>query len=211
MRINDRMIQVLLYGIESKLATMLWYQYNNWKLAFRNILRNPRRTTISLLSIIASSTAIIVFGGFIAYTFEGLKESTIYSELGHLQIAKKGYFNKGAGVSSEFLIENAASIDESIRKSPLVDSVSWRLSGSGLISAGENSFSAHILGIMPEREQSFTAFEILLAGKQLDKTTPDGCLIGQGLAKGLNVADALAETDTSTVTPPSVDYFKYYD
>ena len=65
---------------------------NTFKLALRNIFRNKRRTAITFLSIIAASAAIIIFGGFIAFSFEGLRETTIRTQLGHLQIAKKGYF-----------------------------------------------------------------------------------------------------------------------
>ena len=115
---------------------------NTFKLALRNIFRNKRRTAITFLSIIAASAAIIVFGGFIAFSFEGLRETTIRTQLGHLQIAKKGYFDQGAGLSERFLISDPASIERDIRKSSLVNTTTWRLTGSGLISAGETSLSA---------------------------------------------------------------------
>jgi len=171
---------------------------NTFKLALRNIFRNKRRTAITFLSIIAASAAIIVFGGFIAFSFEGLRETTIRTQLGHLQIAKKGYFDQGAGLSERFLISDPASIERDIRKSSLVNTTTWRLTGSGLISAGETSLSARLVGVMPEREDDFAAFETVIAGMQLDRDTPDGCVIGAGLAKGLNVSENANLTILST-------------
>ncbi len=171
---------------------------NTYKLALRNIFRNKRRTAITFLSIIAASAAIIVFGGFIAFSFEGLRETTIRTQLGHLQIAKKGYFDQGAGLSERYLIADPESIERDIRKSPLVNTTTWRLTGSGLISAGETSLSANLIGVIPEREDDFAAFETVIAGMQLDRDTPDGCVIGAGLAKGLNVSENANLTILST-------------
>lgn len=171
---------------------------NTFKLALRNVFRNKRRTAITFLSIIAASAAIIVFGGFIAFSFEGLRETTIRTQLGHLQIAKKGYFDQGAGLSEHFLISDPASIERDIRESSLVNATTWRLTGSGLISVGETSLSARLVGVVPEREDDFAAFETVIAGMQLDKDTPDGCVIGAGLAKGLNVSENANLTILST-------------
>lgn len=171
---------------------------NTFTLALRNVFRNKRRTAITFLSIIAASAAIIVFGGFIAFSFEGLRETTIRTQLGHLQIAKKGYFEQGAGLSERFLLSDPESIERDIRKSPLVNTTTWRLTGSGLISAGETSLSARLIGVIPEREDDFAAFETVIAGMQLDRDTPDGCVIGAGLAKGLNVSENANLTILST-------------
>jgi len=171
---------------------------NTLKLALRNIFRNKRRTAITFLSIIAAAAAIIVFGGFIAFTFEALRETTIRTQLGHLQIAKTGYFDQGAGRSEQLLIDDPASIERGIRTSPLINTTTWRLTGSGLISSGETSLSVSLIGVIPEREEDFAAFETVIAGMQLDEDTPDGCVIGGGLAKGLNVTEDANLTILST-------------
>jgi len=58
-------------------------------LALRNIFRNKRRTLITFLAIISGMVGLIVFGGFVEYSFWGLRESTINSQLGHIQVYKK--------------------------------------------------------------------------------------------------------------------------
>jgi len=46
------------------------------KLAMKNVLRNRRRTIITGLVLVFGATALILAGGFIAFTFRGLSEST---------------------------------------------------------------------------------------------------------------------------------------
>lgn len=174
-------------------------------LAFRNIFRNRRRTAITFLSIISAAGAIIVFGGFIAFTFEGLREATIRTQLGHLQIAKKGYFDQGAGLSERFLISDPEKIEDAIRNSPLVNTTTRRLTGSGLISAGETSLSVRLVGVVPEREEDLAAFETVVSGMQLDRDTPAGCVIGAGLAKGLKVSEGANLTILSTTLGGTVN------
>ena len=60
------------------------------KLALRNVFRNRRRSAITLLVIVFGAVGLILFGGYKAITFHGLRESTIRNRLGHLQIYKQG-------------------------------------------------------------------------------------------------------------------------
>ena len=55
------------------------------KLAFRNIFRNTRRTAITLAAMAFGATAIILFGGYVHFTYWGVRESAIHSQLGHIQ------------------------------------------------------------------------------------------------------------------------------
>ena len=63
-------------------------------LAALNTLRNTRRSLITILSIAVGCTALITFGAFINFSFEGLRETTIRTQLGHMQIYAKGYWEK---------------------------------------------------------------------------------------------------------------------
>lgn len=171
---------------------------NAFHLAWRNVFRNKRRTAITFLSIIAASSAIIVFGGFIAFSFEGLRETTIRTQLGHVQIARKGYFDQGAGLSESYLIADPEKIEATLDASPLVNTTTRRLTGSGLISSGEMSLSARLVGVIPEREEDFAAFETVIQGMQLEPGMSEACVIGSGLAKGLRATEHTTLTILST-------------
>jgi putative ABC transport system permease protein len=66
------------------------------KLAIRNILRNKRRSFVTLLAIGVGFSAVSLFSGYVSNTYSGLKESAVRGEgLGHLTIYKAGWLEKG--------------------------------------------------------------------------------------------------------------------
>jgi len=76
-----------------------------WKIALRNIFRNKRRSGLTMMAIVFGSVAIILFGGFIAATYQGLRESTINSQLGHIQIFKEGYSDNSKKEPEKYLLK----------------------------------------------------------------------------------------------------------
>jgi putative ABC transport system permease protein len=171
------------------------------KLSLRNVLRNKRRTLITLVSIVTAMVAIIVFGGFIEFTFQGLRETTIRTQLGHFQVTRQGYDAGGTASPQDFLIEDPDGIERRLRGLPHVETVTRRLSASGLASTGQRTLSARIVGVMPEREEAFAAFETIVRGQQLDRDTPEGGVIGNELAKSLDAKVG----DTVTLLTTTVD------
>ena len=66
------------------------------KLAVRNILRNKRRSFVTLLAIGVGFAAISLFYGYIHNVYSGLRIMAIRGEgLGHLRINKAGWQEKG--------------------------------------------------------------------------------------------------------------------
>src|SRR6185503_18581760 len=55
-------------------------------IALRNLSRHRRRTLLSLLVIAAGAVAVILTGGFIRFSFDGLREAIIHGGLGHLEL-----------------------------------------------------------------------------------------------------------------------------
>jgi putative ABC transport system permease protein len=157
-------------------------------LSLRNVFRNKRRTFITLISIVTAMTAIIVFGGFIEFSFQGLRETTVRTQLGHFQITLNGYNADGIASPQKYLLSDPEAIERRIGSLPHVETVTRRLSASGLASTGERTLSARIIGVMPEREEAFSSFETIVRGQQLDRDTPDGGVIGNELAKSLGAA-----------------------
>ena len=78
------------------------------KLAIRNVFRNRRRTLITLAAMGFGAAAIIVFGGFVHSIYFGVRESTIRSQVGHIQIYRKGYSDKGNLAPYDYLITDYA-------------------------------------------------------------------------------------------------------
>ena len=154
-------------------------------LSLRNIFRNARRTAITMLSIIVGFAAMACFGGFIDFTFEGLRESTIRTQLGHLQIYAHGYWKKRVSDLESVLIVNPQAVQERIAELPGVATVTHRLSFSGLGSTGNATVNMSVIGVDVEGEQDFSDFEILVKGRPLSPDDPEGGLIGEELQNGL--------------------------
>jgi len=170
-------------------------------LALRNIFRNKRRTIITLLAIISGMVGLIVFGGFVEYSFWGLRESTIRSQLGHIQVYKKGYCEKGIANPSKYLIDDFQRLEELFYKIPYVELVTARLSFSGLISTGENTLICKGDGVIPEKEAKLASFEEIIKGEGLFEEGKEEGIIGSEMQKslGAKIGDYL----TILTTTPS--------
>ena len=55
-------------------------------MAARNLLRGGRRTVSTLLAITVGLVGLTLLDGYITYSMNGLKETVIHSETGHLQV-----------------------------------------------------------------------------------------------------------------------------
>ncbi|MFH0811723.1 MAG: ABC transporter permease [Pseudomonadota bacterium] len=163
------------------------------RLAFRNIFRNRLRSIITLLAIIFGSVSLILVGGFIEDGYYKLRESLIHSQLGHIQIYKKGYYEKGSQKPFDYLIEDYNNIKEEILKIPQVKNVTFRLGFSGLLSTGDTTYSFIGQGVDPEGEQDLSRYVGLEKGEFLSNDAPYEAILGRGLASSFNagVGDSL--------------------
>lgn len=164
------------------------------KIALRNILRNKRRTFITLSVIATGSIAIILSGGWFDNMFEGLRESTIYGRFGHLQVNKRGFYEKGVISPFDYMIEDYEGLRSPIESLPYVNLVMPRLEFSGLISSGDATVSCIGLGVDPEKEAEM-ASKIsvsgdsavdLVSGQDLSSEEQRGVLLGKGLASAMD-------------------------
>lgn len=65
--------------------------------AARNLFRQRRRALLAMLIICGGVVTFVLAGGFIHWLLDNMRESTIHSQLGHIQVIRPGYFKKGLG------------------------------------------------------------------------------------------------------------------
>src|SRR5438046_9475584 len=106
------------------------------KLAVRNVFRNRRRTLITLAAMGFGAAAIIVFGGFVHSIYFGVRESTIRSQVGHIQIYRKGYSEKGNLAPYDYLIADYPELREALQRLPIVSVGAARLVFARLVCTG---------------------------------------------------------------------------
>jgi putative ABC transport system permease protein len=156
-------------------------------IALRNLMRNRVRSAVSLLAIVFGVVALLLSGGFIEWIFHDLRETTILSRLGHLQITRTGFFSEGVADPFAFVLpENAKQID-AIARVPEVRLVTPRLSFAGLISHGQTTISFLGEGVDPEKEVIVSQHVTISQGENLSTQDRKGIVLGEGLAANLEV------------------------
>src|SRR5882724_11469226 len=157
------------------------------KLALRNVFRNRRRTLITLAAMGFGAAAIIVFGGFVHSIYYGVRESTIRSQVGHIQFYRKGYSEKGNLAPFDYLIADYPTLRDELRRLPHVKTVTARLCLSGLVSTGDTTTAFVGSGVVPEGEMDLSALAVIVDGKELATRDPRGVTLGVGLARAFGV------------------------
>ena len=159
--------------------------------AFRNIVRQRRRSVIAIAAVAFGITALILANGFIEWIFLDFRESTIKSQLGHLQIVRPGYHDAGKADPYAFLLPDAIPELETPNEPQQIKAVAPRLSFSGLISRGEATLSFIGDGDDPRQQAVFGDALQISAGRNLSGDDPLGIIVGEGLARnlGINVGD----------------------
>jgi len=155
------------------------------KIAFRNVLRNRRRSAITLLVIVFGSIGLILFGGYKAHTFRSLRESTIRTRLGHLQIYGRGFATAEAKKPLEIGLDNSDAIRRAIERDPRVKMTAAQITLMGLISNGDKSETFIATAVEPANDRAMRGHR-LLEGTEIPDNEPDAVILGRGLATSMH-------------------------
>ena len=122
--------------------------------AWRNIWRNARRSLITAFAMATSVSLcmalIVINDGFYSVFFDVM----VTQQLGHVQVQNPEYVKTKSMYES---IENSSKVIETIRTDKNVKTLTGRLYGNGLVSAGEKSGGAQIAGVNPADEKQVTS------------------------------------------------------
>ena len=157
------------------------------KLALRNIFRHRGRTSMTLASVVFGVVSLILAGGFIEDTIVETGESMIRSSTGHIQVARKGYWEFGSRNPEKYLIENPDQLRKKMAAANGVEDIMFRLGFSGLLGNGRTDWSIVGEGVEPDREARLASYITVVAGRQLANTDQFGMIIGAGVAKALKL------------------------
>jgi putative ABC transport system permease protein len=155
--------------------------------AFRNLTRNRIRSVLSLCAIIFGVVALLLSGGFIEWIFLDMRETTIFSRLGHLQITRPGFLSGGTADPFAFMLPDEMKELRLISAQPQIRSITPRLSFAGMISRGEATLSFLGEGVDPEKEIFVSRHLNISQGENLSPQDPRGIILGEGLAANLEL------------------------
>lgn len=174
------------------------------KIAFRNLIRNRRRSLSIGLAIATGTAGLLCLGQFIGATLLDF-QLTVVRNNGHLSVFEKGYSDFGAGNPSAFGITNYRAVQDAIRKDPelgpLVQYTTPRINLFGIASNGKADASATFfgVGIVPGDiapmhqwdEYGRDRHAVDNGGLDIADADPSTGVIGVGLARLLGLCEPL--------------------
>ncbi len=158
-----------------------------WKLALRNVFRHRSRTALTLAAIVFGVVSLIMSGGFVQDFFIQLREATIHSQFGHLQVYRAGYYQLGRRSPYQYMIDAPDRIIADLSQLDQVVDITPRVNFSGLLSNGRTTFPIVGEGIDPERELQLSTYITITSGTNLPKNDVYNIIVGQGVANALNL------------------------
>jgi ABC-type lipoprotein release transport system permease subunit len=168
------------------------------RLAWRNLWRNSRRSLITIAAIAAAYAFVIALIGLLAGLGAQMLQNGTVLILGHLQVHHEAYLpDRNLNDTVEAETDGALRLFlGELERDPDIESVTPRVHGFGLVSTGEYSAGAQLLGVDPEREARVTTFLHQPGGGQA-LSREGWVILGAGLAKELN---ASVDSEVAIVT-----------
>lgn len=159
---------------------MKWLQF-----AWRNALRNRRRSGVTVLIAMLGTAAILLAGGFALSTYEALAEASARST-GHLVLARAQQFEGDEDTPLQHGLDDWPALRQTLLADPSVRQVLPRVEFSGLVGNGDKSTVMMAVGISPDEEFAIKGpFLTLRAGRVLAGEDRATVMLGEGLARSL--------------------------
>lgn len=171
-------------------------------LAWRNLLRNRRRSLTTLLAMMIGAVAILLFGGYSGNINLGLQTDFVRRG-GHLQIQRQDYFLYGTGNPAAYGIRDYQRIIEVVKHdpvlAPMLTVVTPTLSLGGIAGNFTAGVSRTVIGhgvVVSEQNQLRQWNDYQFPGQAklspLTGSADNAASIGTGVARVLQLCDQLA-------------------
>jgi ABC-type lipoprotein release transport system permease subunit len=157
------------------------------KMAFRDLLRNKRRTFFSCLALGMGVGLLLLMAAFITGEMRGSMDNGIRLQSGHLQVRAKTYDENKNSLAFEDLIVNPEEISTKIASLAPVVTATPRLFASGILTYGDETSGIQIMGIDPSSPANNPFKEGMLRGEFLSSDDRSGVLIGETMANKFNL------------------------
>jgi putative ABC transport system permease protein len=176
-----------------------------FKIAFRSIFRNARRSGTTLLTIAVGTAAMLVFAAYALYDVYVLQTSTVQRG-GHLTVFAKGYFDFGSGDPALWGIADYASVVQLLKDDTVLGGLTAVVTPvqflGGIAENPENGGSRTFFatGFVPADQAGLQRWNEYRIGEALDNTVLDNDdaergVIGVGFARYLGLCEALRLMD----------------
>jgi ABC-type lipoprotein release transport system permease subunit len=157
------------------------------KLAWRNMWRNWRRTSIALVAMVLGVVLLLFMDGAIKGSDQAIFGNAVKLYGGNVVIHAPGYRAKIARLPLLPLADTPALL-ETVRSQPQVVAAAQRINTGGIISSRDGTYSVEVIGIEPAVEAPVSLHASHVGqGRFLQADDGDAIFIGKGLADRLKV------------------------
>ena len=165
-----------------------------WLIAFRDLGRNKRRSSLTLVAVALGMGLLIVMSGLIKGAVDGSVENAIRLQTGHLQVRAASYDEEQVSLEWKDLLSDPDELAAQIRAMAGVRLATPVLWANGMLTGGDESVGVQVFGIDPLSEFYAPIREAMVAGAFLAPDDRSGLLMGQRLANslGLSVGDRIS-------------------
>jgi len=184
-----------------------------FKIAFRNVFRNARRSIMTMMAIAIGAAAMLVFGAYAQYDLYVLQTTTV-ARTGHLQVYRKGFFDFGTGNPALWGMDDYGHMLELIQSDPVlapmiaVATPAQFLTGIAGNPQNDESKTFFATGFIPsdlarlQRWDEYGARDARGGTQGLDDSDPSLGVIGFGFARMLGLCEQLHLA--GCVSPPKM-------
>jgi len=158
-----------------------------WAIAYRDLVRNRRRSILTLLAVALGMMVLIMMSGFIVGAMAGALDQNIHLNTGHLQLRDDSYeieklslLSRDLLQDSETLVAQAEALDEVQSAAPVL----WT---SGILSTIRESTGLKVTGLDPADAFHAPIRDGIVQGAYFTPDGRDELLLGERLAKDMNI------------------------
>ncbi len=156
-----------------------------FRIAWRNIWRNPTRSWVVIMAIALGVWAVIFLMGFSIGMGNSYVDGAIRLEVSHIQVHHPEYLQDR---DVKFYLENADSLAALVGEEDGVVVVSPRTIVNGMVSSARGSRALRVRGVDPEVEAAISRLDQkLVEGAYLPKGKRNGICMSRKLAERLGV------------------------
>jgi len=158
-----------------------------FKMAFRDLGRNRRRSFFSALAVAIGLALLMLMASVIQGEMGNAVEGAIQLQSGHIQIRAASYDENKSSLKWEDLVENPDQIASQVAALDQVKVATPRLFASGFLSTGNESAGVRIYGIDPPSAANDPYRKGIISGSYLTADDRSGLLIGKPAADKLHL------------------------
>jgi putative ABC transport system permease protein len=157
-------------------------------LAWRNTLRNTRRTILTGSAVVVAATAVIFMMAYIKGIVANVEDAFAINQSGHARITAAGFQERERFMPLYLNIPNAGDVVAAVREYPAVAAALPRIRSAVLANTDTMNTGALALGIDLAAEHDYLAPQDMLDQGRMPAPGRSEALVGAGLAEKLGLA-----------------------